>query len=91
MTRDLDAFLADNHDHLVELRRDLHAHPELGGHEFRTTQRIAAELTAVGLQPRTLPGGTGLLCDVGDSPPVVGLRADIDALPLVDTKDVPYR
>lgn len=91
MTDDLDVFLADHRDRLVTLRRDLHAHPELGGHEYRTTERIAAELTAVGLEPRTLPGGTGLLCDIGGSPPVVGLRADIDALPLVDVKDVPYR
>ena len=91
MTDDLGVFLADHRDRLVTLRRDLHAHPELGGHEYRTTERIAAELTAVGLEPRTLPGGTGLLCDIGDSPAVVGLRADIDALPLVDAKDVPYR
>jgi amidohydrolase len=88
---DLDTFLADKHDHLWALRRDLHAHPELGGHEHRTTERIAAELTAVGLEPRTLPTGTGLLCDVGDMPAAVGVRADIDALPLVDAKDVPYR
>lgn len=88
---DLDTFLADKHDHLSALRRDLHAHPELGGHEHRTTERIAAELTAVGLEPRTLPTGTGLLCDVGDMPAAVGVRADIDALPLVDAKDVPYR
>ncbi|HEX4654127.1 MAG TPA: amidohydrolase [Mycobacteriales bacterium] len=86
----VDAFLSEHHDRLVALRRDLHAHPELGGHEHRTTERIASELTAVGLEPRPLPSGTGLLCDVGDSP-AVGLRADIDALPLVDAKDVPYR
>jgi amidohydrolase len=91
MTSDLDVFLADNRERLVALRRDLHAHPELGRHEYRTTERIAAELTAAGLEPRTLSVGTGLLCDIGDSPAVVGLRADIDALPLVDGKDVPYR
>ena len=91
MTSDVDTFLAGKRDHLVALRRDLHAHPELGGHEHRTTDRIAAELTAAGLEPRTLPTGTGLVCDVGDTPPAIGLRADIDALPLVDAKDVPYR
>ena len=91
MSVDLDTFLADKRDHLVELRRDLHAHPELGGHEHRTTERIAGELVAVGLEPRILPTGTGLICDVGDSPAAVGIRADIDALPLVDVKDVPYR
>jgi amidohydrolase len=87
----LDLFLVNEHERLVALRRDLHAHPELGGHEYRTTERIAAELTEVGLEPRTLPTGTGLLCDIGDSPAAVGLRADIDALPLVDAKAVPYR
>jgi amidohydrolase len=87
----LDTFLGNEHERLVALRRDLHAHPELGGHEYRTTERIAAELTEVGLEPRTLPTGTGLLCDIGDSPAALGLRADIDALPLVDAKGVPYR
>jgi len=86
----IEAFLAEQRDRLVALRRDLHAFPELGGQEFRTTERIAAELVAAGLHPQPLPTGTGLLCDIGDAP-VVGLRADIDALPLVDTKDVPYR
>jgi amidohydrolase len=88
---ELNAFLGHKREHLAALRRDLHAHPELGGHEHRTTERIAAELTAVGLEPRTLPTGTGLLCDIGDSPAVVGVRADIDALPLADAKDVSYR
>ncbi len=91
MNLELNAFLGHKREHLAALRRDLHAHPELGGHEHRTTERIAAELTAVGLEPRTLPTGTGLLCDIGDSPAVVGVRADIDALPLADAKDVSYR
>ena len=85
------AFVADHHERLVAFRRDLHANPELGRQEFRTTQRIADDLAAVGLAPRVLPGGTGLLCDIGDVPPSVGLRADIDALPIADGKDVPYR
>jgi amidohydrolase len=84
-------FLAQRGAHLVAFRRDLHAHPELGRHEFRTTERIAAELTAVGLSPRGLPGGSGLVCDIGDVPPTVGLRADLDALPIADGKDVDYR
>jgi amidohydrolase len=87
----LDDFLAQRGDHLVAFRRDLHAHPELGRHEFRTTERIAAELTAAGLSPRGLPGGAGLVCDIGDVPPTVGLRADLDALPIADGKEVDYR
>lgn len=87
----INAFLDAERERLVAFRRDLHANPELGGHEERTTERIAAQLTAVGLEPRTLPSGTGLICDVGDMPASVGLRADIDALPITDGKDVSYR
>lgn len=73
------------------IRRDLHAHPELAGAEVRTTALVADRLRAAGLAPRILPTGTGLLCDLGTgSGPVVLLRADLDALPLPDTKAVPY-
>ena len=91
MESGFDAFWGEQRDQLVEFRRDLHIHPELGGHEERTTERIAARLAAAGLQPRTLPTGTGLICDVGDVPASVGLRADIDALPILDQKDTSYR
>jgi amidohydrolase len=77
-------------DELVALRRDIHAHPELSWQEQRTTGLVRERLLAAGLQPRVLPTGTGLICDVGDGDRVVALRADIDALPLVDRKDVPY-
>ena len=87
-------------DELIALRRDLHAHPELGGSEVRTSRMLVDRLTAAGLVVRPLAGGTGLLCDVegtknrlGPDRPrrTVALRADLDALPLVDEKDVPYR
>ena len=87
----LHEFLAEQHGRLVEFRRDLHAFPELGRQEFRTTERVAAALTAAGLSPRVLPGGTGVICDIGPLPATVGLRADLDALPVADAKDVPYR
>lgn len=76
---------------LVAFRRDLHAHPELGWRETRTTRQLAERLVAAGLAPTPLPGGTGLVCDIGPGAPSVGLRADIDALPIPDGKDVPYR
>jgi amidohydrolase len=85
----VDQFLAEQGESLVAFRRDLHANPELGWQEHRTTGRIVDELTAAGLTPRTLPGGTGVVCDVGPSP-VIGLRADIDALPVVDGTGAPY-
>ncbi len=79
---------------LVELRRDLHRHPELGRRETRTTAAIVERLSAAGLEPRVLTSGTGVICDIrGDlgEPPTIGFRGDIDALPLTDVKDVPYR
>jgi len=79
---------------LVEIRRDIHAHPELGRTEQRTTRLIAERLRLAGLSPRLLPG-TGLTCDIGPSPVETGrrriaLRADIDALPVQETTGLPY-
>lgn len=79
---------------VVALRRDLHAHPELAFEEHRTTEIIRTRLKAAGLDPQVLPTGTGVVCDVGaEQPgvPLIALRADIDALPIADEKDVPYR
>lgn len=79
---------------LVSFRRDLHAHPELARHEFRTTAAVADRLSAAGLAPRVLPSGTGVVCDVIGSSgagPTVGFRADIDALPLDDRTTTTYR
>ncbi|MGW3242950.1 M20 family metallopeptidase [Streptomyces sp. NPDC001070] len=79
---------------LVAFRRDLHMNPELGRQEFRTTAAVKARLEQAGLKPRVMPGGTGLLCDIGASDPErprLALRADLDALPIPDTKRVDYR
>lgn len=86
-----ESWLAGHEAELVRVRRDLHAHPELGRQETRTTGLLVERLAAAGLAPKVLEGGTGLICDVGDGAPLVGLRADIDALPLRDEKDVSYR
>jgi amidohydrolase len=79
---------------LVAFRRDLHRHPELGRQEFRTTAAVKARLEQAGLEPRVLPGGTGIVCDIGHTDPALprlALRADLDALPIPDTKRVEYR
>jgi amidohydrolase len=76
---------------VVALRRDLHAHPEVAYTEHRTTDVIVEQLHRSGLTPKVLPGGTGVVCDIGTDGPIVALRADIDALPIADLKDVPYR
>lgn len=68
---------------LIDLRRDLHAHPELSWEEIRTTDLVAARLAEAGLEVRRLEGG-GLLAEVGQGDHPVGLRADLDALPVDD-------
>ncbi|MEV4758037.1 amidohydrolase [Micromonospora sp. NPDC049559] len=90
---DLDQLLALRVPDLIVTRRTIHAHPELSGQEFQTAALIARELAGAGLDPRLLPKGNGVICDIDGEPsgPVIALRADIDALPLVDVKDVPYR
>ncbi|MDX6296387.1 MAG: hypothetical protein QOI51_244 [Nocardioidaceae bacterium] len=87
LTKGLDA-------ELVSFRRDLHAHPELGRQEHRTTARLVERLREAGLSPRVLPRGTGLVCDVmgsGGGSPTVGFRGDIDALPVEDLTGTSYR
>jgi amidohydrolase len=70
---------------LIEFRRDLHAHPEPSREEIRTTANVYERLQQAGLEPRLLDG-TGLICDLGTKAgPRTAIRADIDALPLVDT------
>lgn len=88
-----DAWLSEHADDLIAVRRDLHAHPELGYVEHRTTAMLVDRLSQAGLSPKVLEGGTGLVCDVGgmSGGPIVVLRADIDALPLQDEKLVSYR
>lgn len=86
---------AELFEELVSFRRDLHAHPETGFAEHRTTRRIVDRLQRAGLAPQVLSIGTGVVCEIPAAaevvnPGVVGIRADIDALPITDVKTVPY-
>jgi amidohydrolase len=76
---------------LVELRRDLHAHPELSREETRTTLVVSQRLEAAGIGVRLLPG-TGLIADIGAEQPAyrVALRADLDALPVRERTDLDW-
>lgn len=78
---------------MTEIRRDLHRHPELGLEEHRTSRRIQEWLAEIGIPFRAGLAGTGVLGLLGrpGAARAVALRADIDALPLHDAKDVPYR
>src|SRR3954454_22407654 len=84
----VDDWVREHAAQLISTRRHLHAHPELAFAEFETTSFLEQRLR--GLGARRLPTGTGLVVEVGSGEPVVVLRADIDALPLPDLKDVPY-
>jgi amidohydrolase len=78
---------------MIEIRRDLHRHPELGLEEHRTASRVQERLDELGIEHVDGLAGTGVLGLIKGSAegPVVALRADLDALPLQDAKDVPYR
>jgi len=87
----LDRWLIARGAELVAIRRHIHAHPELSYAEFETAALVARELAVAGLSPHLLPRGNGVVCDIGEGDRVIAFRADLDALPLQDTKDVPYR
>ena len=76
---------------LIELRRTLHASPELSWHEERTTDLVAAWMDKLGVGYQRLDG-TGLIAEIGPTQgPMVALRADLDALPVDDTSNDPWR
>jgi amidohydrolase len=81
--------LAPHLDQLIDVRRDLHRHPETARTEVRTTGRLVDLLKQAGLRPVPLPG-TGLICEIGDAGPMIALRGDLDALPLPDETGLPY-
>ncbi|MGI4896056.1 MAG: amidohydrolase [Janthinobacterium lividum] len=85
-----DAAVSTHTGAAIALRRDVHEHPELAHTEHRTTARVAKLLSDAGLAVRLLPG-TGLVADVGPSTgPRVALRADLDALPVLETTGLPF-
>ncbi len=79
-------------DELIRLRRDFHQHPELGFEEVRTAAVVADTLRELGFDVRTGVGRTGVVAQIGSGHgPTIGIRADMDALPIHDQKDVSYR
>ena len=78
--------------HLVAIRRDLHAHPELGFQEVRTAGVVAAELARLGIAHRTGIGVTGVVGTIqGAEPgPTLVIRADMDALPITEQTKLPF-
>jgi len=85
--------IAAFHDEMTEWRRDIHAHPELGFEETRTSDIVAEKLESFGLEVHRGIGRTGVVASlrVGNSPKAIGLRADMDALPILEENSFDYR
>jgi amidohydrolase len=78
-------------EQIIAWRRDIHMHPELGFQEFRTARLIAETLTEMGIEAETGVGKTGVVARIGEGRPAIGIRADMDALPIHEQNDVPYK
>jgi amidohydrolase len=90
---DLDAALKGIEPKVVGWRRDIHQHPELSNRELRTAKLVADHLRKLGLAVETGIARTGVvgLLDTGKPGPTIALRADMDALPVIERTDVPFR
>lgn len=78
-------------DQLVAWRRDIHMHPELGFEEQRTSRLVADSLREMGIEIEVGVAETGVVARIGEGRPAVGIRADMDALPIEEANDVPYK
>ena len=80
-----------SYEELAEIRYYIHQHPELSGQEYQTTAFLKERLEELGI--RILESGlkTGLIAEIGSGQPVVALRADIDALPILEQTNLPYQ
>jgi len=80
---------------LSVIRRHIHQNPELSGQELATTAYLRKQLTAAGVPHRVGPGNRGIITETAasapDAGPVIAMRADIDALPIQEVNEVPYR
>ena len=88
-----DAAIKDVLPRVVAWRRDLHAHPELGNRETRTAKLVADHLRSLKLEVRTGIAHTGVVGVLrgGKPGPVIAIRADMDALPVTEETDVPFK
>jgi len=81
------------HNELTEIRHDIHANPELGLEEHRTADLVAQKLQEWGIEVHRGVGTTGVVGVLrsGNGEGTIGLRADMDALPILEANDIPYR
>ena len=79
-------------DTIIEIRRDIHKHPELSFQEFRTSNLIKEKLECLNINVQTGVGKTGVVGNIiGNDGPCIALRADMDALPIQETSDINYK
>ncbi|WP_313567809.1 M20 family metallopeptidase [Pantoea dispersa] len=92
LARDISARSESMQAHLIAIRRDIHAHPELGFDTVRTAAIVEQELLRLGLTPQTGVGRTGVMVDITGAQPgkTVLLRADMDALPIHEQTGLPF-
>lgn len=91
MSTTINDWLGENLDQVIAWRREIHAAPELSMEEFATTAKVVDVLRGAGLAPTVLPKGTGVVCDIGPADrPRIGLRADLDALPIPEQTGLPF-
>ncbi|MFZ2510539.1 MAG: amidohydrolase [Gordonia sp. (in: high G+C Gram-positive bacteria)] len=91
MSTAINDWLGENLDRVIAWRREIHAAPELSMAEFATTAKVVDVLRGAGLTPTVLPKGTGVVCDFGPADrPRIGLRADLDALPIPEQTGLPF-
>ncbi len=91
-TQDIDRLAKEIEAKVIEWRRDIHQHPELGNREVRTGKLVAEHLQKLGLEVKSGVAKTGVVAVLkgGKPGPVVALRADMDALPVVEAVDLPF-
>jgi amidohydrolase len=89
---ELESLIATVEEQVIEWRRDIHEHPELGNREFRTAALVADHLRSLGIEVETEVAHTGVvgLLKGGKPGPVVLLRADMDGLPVTERVDIPF-
>ncbi len=91
MSTAVNEWLDQNLDRVIAWRREIHAAPELSMEEYATTAKVVDVLRGAGLTPQVLPKGTGVVCDFGPADrPRIGLRADLDALPIREQTGLPF-
>lgn len=75
---------------LIEIRRNIHRHPEFGFEEYETSRLVCSVLEQIGIRFRSGVASTGVIAEIGKGKPVIALRADLDALPITERTGLPF-